>query len=174
MVHRLRSLPMPVLLPVLFLFAGGLWFLIGMFVSPRDMSLLGRAIGAVFYAGAMTAFFGVWISRARRRAGGTTQLTDVQRGLKRGEVPEDADPATWTATVDEHHRQLRRSLWFGPVVFGVMIVLALWLALTSTPWWWFGVAFFVGFLLFSVITTPRALAKAEVVREELSRRATGR
>ncbi|MCS6562348.1 MULTISPECIES: hypothetical protein [Curtobacterium] len=165
---------MPVLLPVLFLFAGGLWFLIGMFVSPRDMSLLGRAIGAVFYAGAMTAFFGVWISRARRRAGGTTQLTDVQRGLKRGEVPEDADPATWTATVDEHHRQLRRSLWFGPVVFGVMIVLALWLALTSTPWWWFGVAFFVGFLLFSVITTPRALAKAEVVREELSRRATGR
>lgn len=174
MVHRLRSLPMPVLLPVLFLFAGGLWFLIGMFVSPRDMSLLGRAIGAVFYAGAMTAFFGVWISRARRRAGGTTQLTDVQRGLKRGEVPEDADPATWTATVDEHHRQLRRNLWFGPVVFGVMIVLALWLALTSTPWWWFGVAFFVGFLLFSVITTPRALAKAEVVREELSRRATGR
>ncbi|XNN87313.1 hypothetical protein ACL00T_13230 [Curtobacterium flaccumfaciens] len=165
---------MPVLLPVLFLFAGGLWFLIGMFVSPRDMSLLGRAIGAVFYAGAMTAFFGVWISRARRRAGGTTQLTDVQRGLKRGEVPEDADPATWTATVDEHHRQLRRSLWFGPVVFGVMIVLALWLALTSTPWWWFGVAFFVGFLLFSVITTPRALAKAEVVREEASRRATGR
>lgn len=174
MVHRLRSLPMPVLLPVLFLFAGGLWFLIGMFVSPRDMSLLGRAIGAVFYAGAMTAFFGVWISRARRRAGGTTQLTDVQRGLKRGEVPEDADPATWTATVDEHHRQLRRNLWFGPVVFGVMIVLALWLALTSTPWWWFGVAFFVGFLLFSVITTPRALAKAEVVREELRRRATGR
>lgn len=174
MVHRLRSLPMPVLLPVLFLFAGGLWFLIGMFVSPRDMSLLGRAIGAVFYAGAMTAFFGVWISRARRRAGGVTQLTDVQRGLKRGEVPEDADPATWTATVDEHHRQLRRNLWFGPVVFGVMIVLALWLALTSTPWWWFGVAFFVGFLLFSVITTPRALAKAEVVREELRRRATGR
>ncbi|MBO9039767.1 hypothetical protein [Curtobacterium flaccumfaciens] len=165
---------MPVLLPVLFLFAGGLWFLIGMFVSPRDMSLLGRAIGAVFYAGAMTAFFDVWISRARRRAGGTTQLTDVQRGLKRGEVPEDADPATWTATVDEHHRQLRRNLWFGPVVFGVMIVLALWLALTSTPWWWFGVAFFVGFLLFSVITTPRALAKAEVVREELRRRATGR
>ncbi|MDT0232119.1 hypothetical protein [Curtobacterium sp. BRB10] len=165
---------MPVLLPVLFLFGGGLWFLIGMFVSPRDMSLLGRAIGAVFYAGAMTAFFGVWISRARRRAGGTTQLTDVQRGLKRGEVPEDADPATWSATVDEHHRQLRRNLWFGPVVFGVMIVLALWLALTSTPWWWFGVAFFVGFLLFSVITTPRALAKAEVVREELRRRATGR
>lgn len=174
MVHRLRSLPMPVLLPVLFLFAGGLWFLIGMFVSPRDMSLLGRAIGAVFYAGAMTTFFGVWISRARRRAGGTTQLTDVQRGLKRGEVPEDADPATWSATVDEHHRQLRRNLWFGPVVFGVMIVLAFWLALTSTPWWWFGVAFFVGFLLFSVITTPRALAKAEVVREELRRRATGR
>ena len=54
-----------------------------------------------------------------------------------------------------------------------MIVLAIWLALTSTPWWWFGVAFFVGFLLFSVITTPRALAKAEVVREELRRRANG-
>jgi Zn-dependent membrane protease YugP len=97
----------------------------------------------------------------------------VQRGLKRGEVPEDADLATWSATVDEHRRQLRRSLWFGPVVFGAMVVLAIWLALTSTPWCWFGVAFFVGFLLFSVITTPRALAKAEVVREELRRRANG-
>ena len=164
---------MPVLLPVLFLFAGGLWFGIGLLVSPRDMSLLGRAIATVFYAGAMTAFFGVWISQARRRAGGATELTDVQRGLKRGEVPEDADLARWSATVDEHHRQLRRSLWFGPVVFGVMVVLAIWLALTSAPWWWFGVAFFVGFLLFSVITTPRALAKAEVVRDELRRRANG-
>lgn len=164
---------MPVLLPVLFLFAGGLWFVIGLLVSPRDMSLLGRAIGTVFYAGVMTAFFGVWISQARRRAGGATELTDVQRGLQRGEVPEDADLGRWSATVDEHHRQLRRSRWFGPVVFGVMVVLAIWLALTGTPWWWFGVAFFVGFLLFSVITTPRALAKAEVVREELRRRANG-
>jgi len=165
---------MPVLLPVLFLFAGGTWFVIGLLVSPRDMSLLGRVVATVFYAGVMTAFFGVWISRARRRAGGATQLTDVQRGLKRGEVPEDADLGRWSATVEEHHRQLRQSLWSGPVVFGVMIVLALCLALTSTPWWWFGVAIFVAFLLFSVITTPRALAKAEVVREELRRRANRR
>lgn len=170
-MRRLRALPTPVVLLVLFLFTGGMWFVIGLVVFPREMPPLWRAIGTVFYAGAMTAVFGVWISRARRRAGGATQLTGVQRGLKRGEVPDDADLGRWSATVEEHHRQLRRSLWFGPVVFGVMIVLALVLALTSTPWWWFGVAFFVGFLLFSVITTPRALAKAEVVREELRRRA---
>lgn len=164
---------MPVLLLVLFLSTGGLWFVIGLFVFPREMPPLWRAIGTVFYAGAMTAFFGVWISRARRRAGGATQLADVQRGLKRGEVPEDADLGRWSATVDDQHRQLRRSLWSGPVIFGVMIVLAIWLALSSTPWWWFGVAYFAGFLLMSVITTSRALAKAEAVREELRRRANG-
>ncbi len=165
-----RTMPMWALVPILFVVVGGAWLLIGLVTMPRDQPIAIRLIGTVWYGGVMAAVFGVWIARARRRAGGAAELHTVQQGLRRGEVPEGVDVSAWSATADVQRRQLRRNLWLGPLVFGLMIVLALWLALSQSPVWWFGVVFFVGFLTWSVVSTPRLLRSTERVREELRRR----
>ncbi len=63
----------------------------------------------------------------------------------------------------------------GPLVLILGLLLALSLAVTEAPYWWFGVAFFGAFLLANVVSTPRSLRGATQMRDELSRRTnTGR
>ncbi|KAA9089587.1 hypothetical protein [Microbacterium radiodurans] len=171
-MRSFRSLSLWVLAPTMFIVLGGVWFLGGLLAGPALLHW-GRLMGALVYASVMTAFFTFWIARARRRAGGTVELARIGRSVHTGQVPADVDVPAWVAAVEVQHRQLRRNLSMGPVVFGLMIVLSLWLAVAQSPYWLFGTAFFVAFLIYSAIDTPRNLRKVAVVRDELVRRRSG-
>jgi hypothetical protein len=173
-LERFRSLPMPVLLPVLFVVLAALWLGIGYVVFPADQPLVVRLIGTLFYAGAMTVFFGMYIARARRRSGGSSELARMQRALKSSEVPADVPLEPWITTFEQWNREHRRNRWFGPVVFGTMTVLGVGLALSQNAIWWCGVVFFVGILVWTIISTRRALRTIPVVLDELRHRPAGR
>jgi hypothetical protein len=170
-LERFRSLPMPVLLPVLFVVLGALWLGIGYVVFPADQPLVARLIGTLFYAGAMTVFFGVYIGRARRRSGGPSELVRMQRAMKSGVVPADVATEPWTAMFEQWHRQYRRTRWLGPAFFGVMTLLVVALALTQSAIWWIGLVFLLGVLVVTTIDVRRGLRTIPVVLDELHHRA---
>lgn len=169
-MRRFRSLPMRVLLPVLFVLMGGGWFAIMLVTMPYPVPIVVRILSAVFYAGAMTAFFGVWIGRQRRLAGGPDRLQSIGRSFRSGNMPADADPSTWRPLIEHWQQQFRRQRWFAPLVFLPMTALGVWLALTDAPFWWAAVVLFVGMLVWSLVDTPRRLRTADAMLAELDRR----
>jgi membrane protein implicated in regulation of membrane protease activity len=164
-----RTLPLWALVPVMFLLTGGMFFALQLLFSP-EKSVLGWGIASLFYAASMSAVFGLLIARARRRAGGPEQLERMRRAYRTGDVPLDADLPTWSAEAERQERLLLRNRWFGPLVFGLLALLGIWLALTESPFWWASVAFFAGFGVVGAATTPRGLRKVARVQEELRRR----
>jgi hypothetical protein len=167
---RFRSLPLPALLVVLFVVTGALWFGIGVVVMPGDQPVLVRLIGAVFYAGAMTAVFGFMIARARRLAGGVTDLAEMRAAFKTGSVPPNADPGRWVPTYEKWERQYRLNRWFGPVTFIAFTALTAWLALSEGPVWWLFAVFFVAAMIWSTVDSWRGFAKVTAMLGELRRR----
>ncbi|MGU3409691.1 hypothetical protein ACLBWP_06250 [Microbacterium sp. M1A1_1b] len=166
-MDRFRRLPLPVLLPVMFLVAGGAYFVIGLATTGGREGFVGRLVSAVFYAAGLTAVLGVLIARLRRRAGGAAELSRIQRSVKTGSVPPDADPTNWVPSLERLQRQSRRNRWLGPLVFGSATVLAVWLAVTSGPVWWLFVVAFVGFFAWTTFETRRALRTLPVMLAEL-------
>lgn len=71
----------------------------------------------------------------------------AKRGAVRGPVPAD-EPTRQAALrlAEQHLARLARYRIFNVVVFGLMVLLTGWLALADSPWWWAGVAFYLGFL----------------------------
>lgn len=169
-MERFRKSSLPVLLPVLFVLLAVLWFGIQFVTRPARQDVGALAIGSVVYAGLMTAFFGIAIARTRRRAGGADEVSRIRRAVKTGAVPPDADPAIWTPELERVQRQYRRTRWFGPVVFVLATALGIWLALTDGPVWWLFVAVFVGFLVWGVVDTRRALRRLPPMLEDLRQR----
>ena len=51
-----------------------------------------------------------------------------------------------------------------------MTALAIWLAVTSEPLFWFGAAFFIAIFVITVVTTPRVLRNTTTMLSELDRR----
>lgn len=164
---RFRSLPLRVLLPLLFVLTALLWLGIGFVVMPGDQPLVARLIGAVFYAGAMTAFFGVFISRARRRAGGADELSRMQAAVKTGALPPDADSSTWIPTFEKWQNQYRTMRWLSPVMFMALIALSLWLASTADPIWLVFAVFFLAALIWTTIDAWRGYGKLTRMLHEL-------
>lgn len=94
--------------------------------------------------------------------------SELRRAVRRGEVP--ADPARRAAA----HRVvllqlglLDRQRWLRRLLFPALLLLAGWLAVTDSPWWWAAAALFAVGLVGSELTV-RALR-----RRELSLRPTG-
>jgi hypothetical protein len=167
---RFRSLPLPALVVVLFVVTGALWFGIGVIVMPDDQPVLVRLIGTIFYAGAMTAVFGLMIVRARRLAGGVTDLAEMRAALKAGSIPPAVDPGRWVPTFEKWERQYRLNRWFGPVTFIAFTALTAWLALSEGPVWWPFAVFFVAAMIWSTVDSWRGFAKVTAMLGELRRR----
>ena len=167
---RFRSLPLLALLPLLFVLLAALWLGIGVVVMPGDQPLIARLIGTVFYAGAITAFFGVVISRARRGAGGVDELSRMQAAVKAGAVPSDVDSSTWIPTLEKWQDQNRRSRWLAPVMFTGFVALSLWLASTAGPVWFVLALVFLALLIVSTVSAWRGYDKLTRMLDELRSR----
>jgi len=169
-MDRIRRLPLPALLPIMFVVVGGAYFAIGFVTGHAGESIADRLVSALIYAAVLTIGFGVLIAVRRRKAGGADELSRMQRAFKAGTVPPAVDPAVWIPMFEKWRRQYRRNRWFGPVVFGLFTALGVWLAVTERPVWWLYVALFLGLVVWSVLATPRALRKIDAMLEDLRRR----
>lgn len=170
-MRRFRSAPLWVLLPVLFVTTGGSWWALGLVAFPGERPLAAHVLVATAFGGVMTVVFGLLIARARRRAGSAGELALMGRAARTGEVPVGADLRRWTTTFEDWRRQHRRTRWLSPVVFGVLVLDAVWLASTASPVWWAFVVFFVVALVATVVDGARRMPVLEAVLAELRRRA---
>ncbi|MBD8704994.1 hypothetical protein [Frigoribacterium sp. CFBP 13712] len=170
LMARFRSLPLRALLPLLFILLAALWLGIGVLVMPGEQPVIARLLGTVFYAGAMTVFFGVVISRARRGAGSVDELSRMQAAVKAGAVPSDVDSSTWIPMLEKWQGQNRRSRWLAPVMFMGFLALSLWLASTADPVWFVLSLVFLALLIVSTVTAWRGYDKLTRMLDELRNR----
>ncbi|WP_144715266.1 hypothetical protein [Curtobacterium pusillum] len=172
-MDRIRRLPLPALLPIVFVVVGALYFLLGLFSNPSGMHVVARLIGALFYAVAMTAFFGIAIAIRRRRAGGADAVNAMRHTIRTGELPADADTAAWTSELERYRVRYRRNRWSVPVMFVLFAALSVYLAASVSPFWWLFLLFFVGSCAYAMWDTRRALRNLDTAIAELQRRPVG-
>jgi Kef-type K+ transport system membrane component KefB len=170
-MSRLRSLQLRALLPLLFVLLVAFWLGLGLLVMPGGQPLFARLLGTVFYAGAMTVFLGVVISRARRGAGGVDELSRMQAAVKAGEVPSDVDSSTWIPMLEKWQDQNRRSKWLAPLMFTGFVALSLWLAGTTGPVWFALDLVFLALLIGTTVSSWRSYDKLTRMLDELRNRA---
>ncbi|MFJ4075055.1 hypothetical protein [Curtobacterium sp. NPDC089991] len=156
-MDRFRRLPLPALLPFLFVLVGGLYFAIGLVPNPDGAGLAARAIGSLFSAVLMRVFFGFLIAYRRRRAGGTEGAAAIQRAVRSGDLPDDVDHVVWTRELESTRKRYRNNRVIVPIMVVVFAAFSVWAALTVSPFWWAILVLFVGMCAYSVWETRRAL-----------------
>lgn len=132
----------------------------------RD-ALIRLATAAVF-GGVMTAVS----ARQRRRSGGIENITKINRSLKTGIVPEDAEPAIWIPVLQRRLRQNRQARWMNPLVFGLFTLLGVYL-LTQEPGQvipWIITVFFVAAGVLTVVLVPRTIRRINALLAQLESR----
>ncbi|MEK6342740.1 MAG: DUF6703 family protein [Curtobacterium sp.] len=169
-MDRLNRLPLPVLLPIMFVVVGGAYFGTGFLSDPSRINVGARLVGALFSAVTTTVVFGIIIGVRRRRAGGADAVTDMQKTMRTGVVPDDVDTGRWTSELERYRKQWLRNRWLAPVVFGLFSVLSIVMAVSVNPVWLLFVVVFLGFLAFSTWQTRRGLRNTERALAELGRR----
>lgn len=169
-MDRFRRLPLPALLPIVFVVVGGLYFALGLLTDPRHLNVGARLLGALFYAVGMTVVLGITLARRRRKAGGAGAVTAMQRTTRTGVVPADVDTVRWTSELERYRVRYRRNRWAVPILVGLFIVLTICLALTIGPVWWLFLVLFVGLGAYSLWETRRALRNLDRALDELQRR----
>lgn len=160
-MDRFRRLPLPALLPIVFVLVGGLYFVIGFASNPDGGELAARAIASLFYAVLMTIFFGFLIAYRRRRAGGTETAAAIQRAVRNGELPDDVDHVVWTRELESTRKRYRNNRVIVPIMVVVFAAFSVWAALTVSPSWWAILVLFVGMCAYSAWETRRALRNIE-------------
>ncbi|MBT2501764.1 hypothetical protein [Curtobacterium sp. ISL-83] len=169
-MDRLRRLPLPALLPIVFVVVGGLYFLLGLLGNPSRIDVLARLLGSLFYALVMTVFFGVMIAIRRRKAGGADAVTAMQRTIRTGDVPAAVDTPTWLRELERYQVRYRRNRWALPVMFGIFAVLCVLLAFSLSPIWWLFLVLFAALGAYAVWETRRALRNLASALTELGHR----
>lgn len=169
-MDRIRRLPLPALLPVLFVIVGGLYFLVGLAANPSREGIIARLIASLFYATGMTVVFGVVIAVRRRKAGGADAVAAMLRTIRAGAVPADADPATWVPELERYQVRYRRNRWSVPVMVAVFAALAVYLGVAVSPVWWLLLVLFLALGAYSMWETRRALRNLATALGELRRR----
>lgn len=169
-MDRIRRLPLPALLPIVFVVVGGLYFALGLLTDPRHLNVVVRLIGALVYAIGITVFFGITIARRRRKAGGADEVAAMLRTTRTGTVPDGVDTVRWTAELERYRVRYRRNRWSLPILVGLFVALTVWLALTLDPVWWLFLAVFVGLFGYALWETRRALRNLDRALDELRRR----
>lgn len=160
-MDRFRRLPLPALLPIVFVLVGGLYFVIGFASNPDGGELAARGIASLFYAVLMTIFFGFLIAYRRRRAGGTETAAAIQRAVRTGELPDDVDHVVWTRELESTRKRYRNNRVIVPIMVVVFAAFSVWAALVISPWWWLLLVLFMGMCAYSVWETRRALRNIE-------------
>ena len=168
-MDRIRRLPLPALLPIMFVVVGGLYFLIGFLTSPEE-PMPQRVVGTLIYAVIFSAGFSILIAVRRRKAGGAGAVTAMQRTIRTGAVPPDVDTATWIAELERYRVRYRRNRWAVPVMFVVFAAVCVTLAISAGPVWWLFLVLFAALCVYSVWETRRALRNLESALEDLRRR----
>ncbi|PZF61760.1 hypothetical protein DEI81_10175 [Curtobacterium sp. MCBD17_013] len=130
MLPLFRRWPLWAYAPMAFVVLFVLWYGLSSLQHPHR-NPDDQLVSALFYAVPMSVFVTVSVAVRRRRAGGTEQLLEMQRSLKTGSVPDDADPRHWTPQFERWDRQFRRDRWLNPVVFGAFAVLAVTMVVTG-------------------------------------------
>jgi hypothetical protein len=162
----MATAPLPVYFVVQAVVFGVLTYVLGQLIGPDHESWIGHAIGGVLFGALMT----LWIARQRRRNGGAQAMVDQALALKKGHLPEGADPQVWSANLDRQERTQRRLRRIVPVEFGAFAAVGVWLALTQGAVWWAFVAFFVLAGVGGVVATTRTLHRIDRLRGELLHR----
>jgi hypothetical protein len=129
---------------------------------PLGFSLVAAPFEALLFGG----FMGLFLARARRALGGVDTANELTRAIKGGRVPEGVDTIGWVAALNWRKRQSKTTLWLGPVFFGVLALLDVWLAL-SAPIWWLLVVVFVVFAVYTPLASARDLRRIETVHPQL-------
>jgi hypothetical protein len=111
------------------------------------------------------------LSRWRRRLA-TAPLwvcfvVDQAVALRKGRLPEDADPETWRSHLERQERTQRRLRVIAPIEFGAFAALDIWLAFTQGAVWWVFLALFVAFGVGGVVATAATLGRIDRLRQQL-------
>lgn len=151
------------------IFFGGLTWL-----WPPHESVGAAAIGGVLFGLFMTG----WIALQRRRDRASSKvdtgsIADLDRAIKQGTLP--ADPALRAAMARLVQRRRQQMGWvriFSPVVFGLALLLSIFLVVIQGPWpYLLCVAFFAGCCVLGVvepIVIRRRLDRMSAVLDEES------
>ncbi|MFC9976311.1 hypothetical protein ACFVH6_36000 [Spirillospora sp. NPDC127200] len=153
------------------------WVLLTALLQPDpafgSLLALGAAFGVLF-GGAMTVALVLMRRRERARIGHLSreQLTDVTRALRTGEPA--ADPGLDEATLAQarHRRaQLRTAARRNPWLYGAFAALSvLNSVLNDSPGWYLLVALFLALIVLTFVTTPRALARLDILEAAIGAR----
>jgi hypothetical protein len=116
--------------------------------------------------------FGWWSYRqsvrARERLGtlGPDAVRAAWKATRRGVAPQDPEVrAAVLGLIEDQRALLRRQRVLHWVLWPLMTALAVWLALTESPWWWLAVP--LGGVLFvaGLVTPERLERRAQVLRQ---------
>ncbi|WIB67237.1 hypothetical protein DEI93_14965 [Curtobacterium sp. MCBD17_035] len=171
MLERFRNLPIWALAVVMFVVLVVVRGGIDLVDPPRHTDWPAQLIGDAVYAVLLTALLSVRVSIARRRAGGTSALSAMRRSLNTGQVPDDADPSTWTPMLERWERQQRRSAWLAPVLCAVLALVSVWLLTQfADPIGIALVVLWVALGIWSVVQTRRVLPRIRRMLDTLRAR----
>lgn len=140
------------------------------FVTTPELGLGARVLVSVSVGALYGIGMGFWLGRTRRGYGSEVRRPEFNRAVRRGVVPPDVDVDEWRRALTHHQRQYRPLRWVAPVLYLPMTALAVWLAVTGQPLFWFGAAVFVALFVITVATTPRTLRNTDSMLVELDRR----
>lgn len=143
------------------------WFGVS-FITAPVVSIGPRALLSVMVGVLYGIVMGMWLGWTRRAHGRAGRRPDFSTAVRRGTVPSDVDE--WRRALLSRRQQYRPLRWVAPVLYLPMTALAVWLAVTGQPFFWFGAAFFIVVFVVTVVTTPRMLRNTTTMLAELERR----
>ena len=123
--ERVASLP-----PLIVGLIGGTIFFIGT-VAFRASD--GRPFGVrdlLIYAGGgafFGAIMGLFVARQRQRGGGIDAVFAVNAAQRSGQLPAGAQRSEWLPRLQQRRRSHLLAAWLGPVVFGLLAAMGVWL-----------------------------------------------
>jgi hypothetical protein len=147
--------------------AMALWNHFGVNGTPWSSALLGGGLGGLLF-GTLLAPMQRRQHRGLREATGDMPDVAVRSAVRaslRGPVPADPDVRAAAARIGTRQADLmtRQRAWAAPF-FALMTAGACWLAVTGTPWWWAGAAFFLGLGAFQLIAPGRYRRRAALMQ----------
>lgn len=150
------------------MFAVG-WFGVT-FITIPELTIGGRAVASALTGAVFGLVMGLILGRQRRQYGRAGSRTDFARAVRRGTVPPDVNTTEWRQALLRRQKEYRTLRWTAPLLYLPMTALSIWLAVTGQPLFWFGAAFFIAVLIFTVGVTPRTLRNTDAMLTELDGR----
>ncbi|WP_146240213.1 hypothetical protein [Curtobacterium sp. MCSS17_008] len=144
------------------------------FITTPELGIGARALVSAIAGAFYGTFMGIWLGRTRRGYSGPARRPDFDRAVRSGTVPAEVKIDEWRRALQHHRAQHRPLRWSVPALYSPMTALAIWLAVTSQPLFWFGAAFFVAVFVLTAVTTPRVLHNTSAMLAALDRRESAR